>query len=216
MNFLAHFHLAWPEPGLVAGALEGDYLKGPLCGQCPADIEAGVRLHRAVDAYTDSHPLLDELRQAFPDHLRRYAGILIDISFDHYLSLSWQRYHRQPLPDFALAVYTVLEARRHELGPGAQRMARRLADHDILSAYHRWDAVTGTAERIGERLRRGNALAGVAPALTPLRPALQAAFSEFYPDLLAFAADYREQLNQMPERDSKQRGIRVAPPPKNV
>ncbi|TXS94260.1 DUF479 domain-containing protein [Parahaliea maris] len=216
MNFLAHFHLAWPEPGLVAGALEGDYLKGPLRGQCSADIEAGVRLHRAIDAYTDQHPVMEELRAAFPAHLRRYAGILIDISFDHYLSLAWERYHQQPLDDFALAVYDVLESRHHELGSGAQRMARRLVDHDILTRYHRWDAVTGTAERIGERLRRGNALAGVEPALSPLRPALQSAFTAFYPELQDFAGKYRRQLNQSAVGDSNQRGTRVAPPPKNV
>ena len=56
MNFLAHFHLAWPDEGLVAGGLEGDYYKGPLRGDLPRDIERGVQLHRAIDAYTDGHP----------------------------------------------------------------------------------------------------------------------------------------------------------------
>ena len=51
MNYLAHFHLAWPDPGLVVGGLEGDYYKGPLRGDLPGDIESGVRLHRAIDAY---------------------------------------------------------------------------------------------------------------------------------------------------------------------
>ncbi|WP_157976656.1 ACP phosphodiesterase [Parahaliea mediterranea] len=202
MNFLAHFHLAWPDPGLVAGALEGDYLKGPLCGQCSRDIEAGVKLHRAVDAYTDSHPVLAALRQQFPPHLRRYAGIVTDISFDHYLSLNWRQYHPHPLPDFSRAVYRVLQARQPELGPGAQRMAQRLTDYDILNAYHRWDAVTGTAERIGQRLRRGNALAGLAPHLQPLRPAMEAAFVDFYPQLQDFAADFRRRLNQSGAGDS--------------
>jgi len=30
VNFLAHFHLAGPDGGLIAGGLEGDYFKGPL------------------------------------------------------------------------------------------------------------------------------------------------------------------------------------------
>ncbi len=53
MNFLAHFHLAWPDEGLVAGGLEGDYIKGPLRGALPPDLERGIKLHRAIDAYTD-------------------------------------------------------------------------------------------------------------------------------------------------------------------
>ena len=59
MNFLAHFHLAWPDEGLIAGGLEGDYYKGPLRGDLPSGLEQGVRLHRAIDAYTDSHPRVE-------------------------------------------------------------------------------------------------------------------------------------------------------------
>ena len=82
MNFLAHFHLAWPEEGLIAGGLEGDYFKGPLPGTLPPRLERGVRLHRQIDAYTDAHPLVKELRGVLPTSLRRYAGILIDLCFD--------------------------------------------------------------------------------------------------------------------------------------
>ena len=91
MNYLAHFHLAWPDPGLVVGGLEGDYYKGPLRGDLPGDIESGVRLHRAIDAYTDAHPVSRQLRSAFPEKLRRYAGILVDLSFDHFLSVRARR-----------------------------------------------------------------------------------------------------------------------------
>ena len=85
MNFLAHFHLAWPDAGLIAGGLEGDYYKGLLRGDLHPDIERGIKLHRTVDAYTDSHPAIAQLRRTFPQDLRRYAGVLIDIAFDHYL-----------------------------------------------------------------------------------------------------------------------------------
>ena len=79
MNFLAHFHLAWPDEGLITGGLEGDYIKGPLHGALPPQIERGIRLHRAIDAYTDGHPLIQQLRRDLPPGLRRYAGILIDL-----------------------------------------------------------------------------------------------------------------------------------------
>ena len=105
MNFLAHFHLAWPDDGLVVGGLEGDYLKGPLRGTLPTHIEAGVRLHRAIDAYTDSHPIIQELRREFPEQLRRYAGILIDLSFDHYLSQHWARFSALSLQRFNSIYY---------------------------------------------------------------------------------------------------------------
>ena len=74
MNFLAHFQLAWPDEGLVLGALEGDYYKGPLGSELPNGLARGVRLHRAIDAYTDNHAAVAELRRGFPSGLLRYAG----------------------------------------------------------------------------------------------------------------------------------------------
>jgi acyl carrier protein phosphodiesterase len=195
VNFLAHFHLAWPDPGLVVGALEGDYRKGPLGGQLAADIEDGVRLHRAVDAFTDDHPEIRRLRAQFPPDLRRYAGILIDLSFDHYLTRYWPRYSELELAAFNREVYRLLRLRRHQLAEGSRRMAARLEEHDLLNRYHHWETVTGSAERIGNRLRRGNPLLGVQAPLAPLRPALEDAFLRFYPQLAAFSQDYRARLN---------------------
>jgi len=197
LNFLAHFHLAWPDEGLVAGGLEGDFYKGPLRGELPDAIERGVRLHRAVDAYTDNHPLIAQLRRELPGELRRYAGILIDLSFDHFLSKYWENYCDIPLPQFNAGVYRTLQSQQHALSFGSRRMLARLVEYDLLGLYLDWDAVPASAARIGQRLRRSNPLANVGPQLNPARGLLEQAFLDFYPDLLAFSARQPETLNQI-------------------
>ncbi len=187
MNFLAHFHLAWPDAELIAGGLEGDYYKGPLRGGLPPGLEAGVRLHRAIDAYTDQHPRIAHLRAQLPPQLRRYAGILIDLSFDHYLSRHWSRYCDVELTRFNADVYAALAANRDQLSPGSQGMLERLEEHDILNLYHDWRTVTATAERIGERFGRGNPFVGIASAIGPARKDLEATFLAFYPQLRNFS-----------------------------
>lgn len=186
MNFLAHFHLAWPDDGLIAGALEGDYIKGPLRGELPAHIEQGVKLHRAIDAYTDGHPTIVSLRTQFPDHLRRYAGIIIDIAFDHYLTTYWTQFDSQSLQDFNHSIYRSLNKQEALLSSGSRTMIKRLVDYDILNAYHAWDAVPATASRVGERFKRGNPLHAVNDAIAPLRPQIKLAFLSFYPQLQNF------------------------------
>ncbi len=202
MNFLAHFHLAWPDEGLVAGGLEGDYYKGPLRGELPAGIERGVRLHRAIDAYTDHHPLVVQLRHDFPRDLRRYAGILIDLSFDHYLSKYWRDYCDIPLGEFNSGVYRALQAHEHSLSQGSRRMLARMLEYDILGLYLDWDTVPASAQRIGQRFRRANPLVDVGPALTPARDMLERAFLGFYPDLQTFTAQQEMALNQSAGRAS--------------
>jgi acyl carrier protein phosphodiesterase len=202
MNFLAHFHLAWPERRLIAGGLEGDYHKGPLRGQLDPGIEQGVRLHRAIDAYTDSHIIVEELRRQFPQSLRRYAGILIDISFDHYLTTHWSQYSNVPLNEFNASIYQVLLEQEALLSADCLKMMKRIVDYDVLNRYHDWNAVTATANRVGERFRRGNPLADVQHELEPIRGQLEAGFLAFYPQLLSFSSTHRQQLeseNFMPD-----------------
>jgi acyl carrier protein phosphodiesterase len=195
MNFLAHFHLAWPDEGLIAGGLEGDYVKGLLTGKLEPGIERGIKLHRSIDAHTDNHLVIVKLREEFPKSLRRYAGILIDISFDHYLTQHWARYSTLSLEDFTHEVYRALRAREEHLSEGSRAMLSRMLEYDILNRYHDWSAVTATATRVGMRFSRGNPLLEVERELEPVRTKLEQAFLEFYPQLVSFSQDQQTQMN---------------------
>jgi acyl carrier protein phosphodiesterase len=186
LNFLAHFHLAWPDEGLVAGGLEGDFYKGPLPGTLPSTLERGVKLHRAIDAYTDGHPLIQQLRRDLPQDLRRYAGILIDLSFDHYLSLHWSHFSTVPLGDFNQGIYSTLVAHEGDLSEGAQRMTARLVEYDVLNLYLEWETVLATAARLGQRFKRHNPFLDIDRELSPAKAILEKAFLQFYPQLQLF------------------------------
>lgn len=186
MNFLAHFHLAWPEELLVAGGLEGDFHKGPLPGDLATPLLDGVRLHRAIDAYTDRHPELARTRRLFPKEGRRFAGILTDLSFDHFLSRHWERFSDTSLPSFSAAIYGMLDRQTDKLSPPAQHMAGRLREYDVLAQYRHWDTVIASAGRIGGRLRRPNPLHRAEELLAPVQEELEQAFLVFYPQLQEF------------------------------
>jgi acyl carrier protein phosphodiesterase len=208
MNFLAHFHLAWPDEGLVAGGLEGDYYKGPLRGDLPGAIERGVRLHRAIDAYTDSHPLVQQMRQEFSGEMRRYAGILIDLSFDHYLSKHWDNYSDISLGDFNDEIYRTLQNQQQNLSDNSRRMVERLVEYNILGLYLDWEAVPASAARVGQRFRRHNPFTAVDQELAPARDMLEQTFLAFYPQLRSFSAEQQSILNQSTQDSSN---IALAP-----
>ena len=85
---------------MIAGALLGDFVKGPLCGDYPPDLEQGIRLPRRIDAFCDSDRSLSEARRQLPGELQRYSGIVTDVVFDHHLSLHWRRYHPADLRSY--------------------------------------------------------------------------------------------------------------------
>lgn len=191
---MAHFQLAWPDEGLIAGGLEGDFYKGLLRGELPSDLERGIKLHRAIDAYTDGHPLIAQLRRELPPGLRRYAGILIDLCFDHYLSLHWPRFSTVRLADFSAEVYRILDKHEGGLTAGARTMAARIIEYDVLNLYLEWDTVPASAARIGERFRRHNPFLDLNRELSPAKELLEHTFLDFYPQLQSFS---REKIKQL-------------------
>jgi acyl carrier protein phosphodiesterase len=191
VNHLAHFHLAWPEKALLAGAIEGDYRKGPLDGEQADAVTRGVQLHRVIDAYTDQHPDLAALRREFSPGLRRYAGILLDLCFDHYLSLHWRAFADLELQAFNEQVLTVLENEPQLLGASSRRAVQRFRQYRVLTRYGDWDMVTASAARVGERLRHANPLHDVDEELVGLRPGIEQAFLDFYPQLDRHVREWR-------------------------
>ena len=100
MNYLAHAFLAAPQSEAICGAFIGDFAKGVDLAALPSGMREGVIGHRRIDAFTDSHPVVCVARARFEPPLRRFAGIIVDVVFDHFLAATFAAYSRQPLSDF--------------------------------------------------------------------------------------------------------------------
>jgi len=187
MNYLAHLHLGGHQPSDMLGSLYGDFVKGPLDGRWPTDIEAGIRLHRQIDAYTDSHPLVLQAKQRFPSERRRYAGILIDLFFDHCLAMHWHEYADEPLQLFTARVYQALREEETRLPGKLALIAPRMAAQDWLGSYRDFSVMEQVVAAMSRRLSRPEGLAGGAIELERLYEPLQQDFQDFYPQLQAFA-----------------------------
>ncbi|MVW74840.1 acyl carrier protein phosphodiesterase [Pseudomonas xionganensis] len=194
MNYLAHLHLGGDAPAQLLGSLYGDFVKGPLAGQWPADIEAAIRLHRRIDAFTDSHPLQAQARARFPAERRRYSGMLLDVFFDHCLARHWADYAAEPLPRFTGRVYQVL-AGEPQLPGRLALIAPRMAAQDWLGSYREFAVLAQVVAGLQRRLSRPEALAGAMVELERLYQPLLEDFRAFYPELQAFAAQERARLS---------------------
>jgi len=76
----------------MLGSLIGDFVRGRIDPALPPKVRAGIALHRAIDAYTDAHADVAAARALFEPPFRRYAGILLDMWFDHLLARQWARF----------------------------------------------------------------------------------------------------------------------------
>ncbi|WP_338474372.1 ACP phosphodiesterase [Pseudomonas sp. MS646] len=186
MNYLAHLHLGGSGREQLLGSLYGDFVKGPLLGQYTPQIEAAIALHRRIDMYTDRHPLVDGALSRFSTVRRRYAGIVLDVFFDHCLARDWASYGEGPLGAFTSRVYQVLSTEPQLPGRLAQ-IAPHMAANDWLGSYQAFDVLEQVLRGISRRLTRPEELAGAMEELTRLYEPLSEDFRLFYPQLQDFA-----------------------------
>lgn len=160
MNFLAHALLAGDDPALVVGGVVGDWIKGPLPGRLPPDLARGVALHRAIDSHAETHPAFRRSRARVSAARRRYAGVLVDIFYDHLLARDWAALHHQPFADYRHAVYGAVAARFAELPDDSHYALKLMAAEDWFHGYARIDGIADVLARMARRARRPNPLAG--------------------------------------------------------
>jgi acyl carrier protein phosphodiesterase len=159
LNFLAHALLAGDQPDLIVGGVAGDWIKGPLPGTLPDDLARGVALHRAIDVFAESHPAFRRSRARISADRRRYAGVLVDVFYDHLLARNWPALHDRPLHEFCETVYGLIRDRLNDLPESSHRALTLMADEDWLASYVRIEGIADVLERMSRRARQPNPLA---------------------------------------------------------
>lgn len=195
MNHLAHALLSAPDEDVVLGGLIADFLRGRVDPALPRGVRLGIALHRAVDVYTDSHAEVAAARARFEPPYRRYAGILLDIWFDHLLARDWTTYGVGTLHEFSARVRELLVRRDAELPESMRGFVRYLLAHDLPERYREPRMIGEVLRGMSTRLSRANPLAEALPVLQGDAAALERHFAVFFPQLLTHARAQRERLD---------------------
>ncbi len=183
MNYLAHLYLSEPTEDGWIGALLGDFVKGPLDPRSANGITRAIALHRKIDSFTDAHPVVRQSKARISAARRRYAGIMVDMFYDHFLARDWHKFHEDPLEIFAARIYGLLEREHATLPEKLQRIAPNMARLDWLASYAHIDSIHTALDRMGQRLRRENALLHSADELEEHYADLEMDFRAFMPEV---------------------------------
>ena len=149
MNHFAHLVLSQATVESTVGNLLGDFARGVDVTALPAPVHAGLLNHRAVDRFTDSHPLVLEMKRCFSRRRRRFAGIALDIYFDHLLLEHWHNFDQRVLDDVIAEFYRLMEAGQSLMpGDDMRRVTRRMIEFDWFGSYRDLDAIAESLDQI--------------------------------------------------------------------
>ena len=134
MNFLAHIYLSGDNEMITIGNFVADAIRGNKYKLLSPEFQVGVKLHRHIDTFTDSHPIVRQSTKRLHKNYSHYSGVIVDILYDHFLAKNWKKYSDIPLEIYVDDFYDCLKDHFDILPERFQKlMPFMIADNWLLS-----------------------------------------------------------------------------------
>ncbi len=180
MNLLAHFYLSRFTPSLMVGSFLGDFVKGKQYQKFEPALAEGILLHREIDYFTDFHSIFLQSKHRLVDQHRHFAGVIVDIFYDHFLAKNWRDYSEVPLENFTQQIYRTLYEQETHLPPKAQQVLHYMSQHDWLQHYAELEGIARTLRGMEKRSRYPNQMGSAVENLQQHYESFEHEFFDFF------------------------------------
>ena len=182
MNYLAHSILSYTS-GQVVGNMIADFIKNNERGSFPSGIQEGIRLHRCIDTYTDSHPVVSEAKKIFSPLVRLYSGAFVDVAFDYFVA---HLYTEQELKNHSKKTYQTLWQNEKWLPKNYRQMLVKMEKDDWLSNYRQDWGIKFSMQNVLNKAKYLDENLPVFDIFLQNKSQLQEYFDLFFPDILDY------------------------------
>lgn len=193
MNHLAHFYLAGNDRDLIIGNYIADYVKGKQKELFLPGVERGIDMHRAIDYYTDTHPIVKQNVGLLKPLLGRYSSIAIDVIYDHFLSKHWSNYHETDLQEYSDDIYDLLHEEFEVLPTGSRRFLNYMTTYNVLVNYQHLSQLNQVFYGMSTRTKFKSNLEKGVEALELNYPELEQGFKDFFKELDLHFSNWKEE-----------------------
>ena len=189
MNFLAHIYLSGNDEDLMIGNFIADYVKGQKKNDYPPKITRGIELHRAIDDFTDHHPITSKSKNRLYVNHHKYSGVVVDLYYDHFLAKNFSVYSPTPLTDFVANTYKTILSFKEILPLKVLDFLPYMIERNWLENYSTLEGIGRTLTGLGKRVSFENNMSGATSDLKMYYSDFEEEFSHFFPLLINFVAE---------------------------
>jgi len=183
MNFLAHIYLSGDNDLIKIGNFMADGIRGKHFESYPLDIQKGIILHRFIDTYTDSHPIFRESTKRLHENYHHYAGVIVDIFYDHFLAKNWKQYSDENLDDFTERFYQSLRDNFDVLSERTKGMLPYMVQQNWLVSYQTIEGISEILTRMDRRTDNQSKMRFASQELADFYPEFEQEFTEFFEEI---------------------------------
>lgn len=197
MNFLAHAYLSFDREGILVGNFVADFIKGKELNRYHGEIFIGILLHREIDAFTDSHPLVRAGQSYLRPRFRHYSTVITDIFFDYFLGKNWEKFSNIPLEDFVKQTYNTLESHSGLLPESFTKMFYWMKSQNWLYHYREIEGIQKALTGLTRRTTFDSKMNEAPEVLLEKEAEFELIFFAFFKELETFARGKLIQLQQI-------------------
>ena len=194
MNFLAHIYLSGDDDDIKIGNFLGDFVKGRLNNlinaQYSLSVINGMALHREIDSFTDTHPIVKQSIDRLQPKYHKVSGIIVDMFYDHILAKNFLRYSSISLPKYSQLFYDLLENRKGEIPKEMDRMVKSMISHNWLMGYTTYEGIEWALKGISQRLSFDSGIEKATEELRRDYALYEAEFQLFFPEMILHCQDF--------------------------
>ena len=190
MNFLAHIYLSGENDLIKIGNFMADGIRGKQFEHFPEDVQKGILLHRFIDTYTDSHDVFRQSTKLLHEKYHHYAGVIVDIVYDHFLAKNWEKYSDEKLDRFVNQFYRSLHENYPILTEKTQDMMPYMIKQNWLLSYQTVEGIHQILTQMDRRRSKNQSNMQFASA------ELKEFYPEFEREFTLFFEDMKTQANQ--------------------
>jgi acyl carrier protein phosphodiesterase len=186
LNYLAHLFLAGTNPETILGNFIADHVKGNDTLQYSENIRNGISMHRAIDAYTDNHPVVKQSIYRLRSDFRKYSGVIVDMYYDHFLSSTWDDYSALDIYSFTQSRYEILNSFSAILPTRSARLLFYMEKQNWLVSYSSFEGMQQAFEGMSRRTSFESKMELAVINLKAEYLEFRKEFNDFFPELQYF------------------------------
>lgn len=173
-----------------------DSIKGKKYQKYPHLIQQGIILHRAIDYYTDTHPVfMESMQRLFPKY-GHYSGIIVDIIYDHFLAANWNQYSKVPLEKYTKDFYRLLEQNREILPKKVQYFMPFMIRDNWLLSYSNLEGIEKVLAGLNRRTGSKSDMHKAISEIKQYYDLFENEFRSFFEDVISFSKKKLEEIQQ--------------------
>ena len=187
MNFLAHIYLSDNNDLIKIGNFMADGIRGKHYEHLPADIQKGIILHRAIDTFTDAHPVFRQSTHRLHERYHHYAGVIVDVFYDHFLAKNWNTYSDERLEDFVARFYQSLSDNKSVLSERTLMVMPYMFEQNWLVSYQTVEGINRILTQMDHRTKNLSKMRFATNELSEFYSEFENEFTKFFEELITYS-----------------------------